>query len=180
MPAGEPRCNGESGVSQIAGERLGKFEAGTRGVARTDDPDHRPHLDLARAAHTEQRRRIVDQCEARRVAILPRRQQRHAHAFAACDLAGGFVVGADPSGSRRASASCQLGQVIERGACAAVVIDERAEGTRSDIVAADQAQPVNPLRVGQPDDVRCLCIHPAPQPGRVLRNSSRAAIRKRR
>src|SRR5262249_42204725 len=44
----------------------------------------------------------------------------------------------------------QGGRGGSAAAGAAVMIDERAEGARADVVAADEAQPIEPLLVGEP------------------------------
>jgi hypothetical protein len=51
----------------------------------------------------------------------------------------------DAGGAARAAAAGEIRQRRQRGACAAVVVDQRAEGARADIVAADEAKPIEPL-----------------------------------
>src|SRR5262249_54920300 len=55
-----------------------------------------------------------------------------------------------------------LGKGGRGGGGAAVMIDERAEGARADVVAADEAQPIEPLLVGEPHPLSCF-IHLAPR-----------------
>jgi hypothetical protein len=43
------------------------------------------------------------------------------------------------------------------------MIDERAEGPRADVVAADQAQPIEPLLVGEPHPLVWFTHLSAPQ-----------------
>src|SRR5690606_13040900 len=52
-------------------------------------------------------------------------------------------------GPVRAAPPRELGQRRKRGFRAAVMIDQRPEGARADILAANKAKPVEPLRVGQ-------------------------------
>ena len=60
-----------------------------------------------------------------------------------------IVLAADPSRPRRAAASRQIRQPLQRGARAAEMVDQRAKRARPDIVGADQPQPVDPLGVGE-------------------------------
>ena len=62
---------------------------------------------------------------------------------------------------RRAAAPRQRGQGVERGAGAAEVIEQGAERARPDILAADKAQPVEALVVGQSDGFRAF-VHSSP------------------
>jgi hypothetical protein len=45
----------------------------------------------------------------------------------------------DAGGTARAAAADEIGQRRQPRACAAVVVDQRAEGARAHIVAADEA-----------------------------------------
>ena len=55
----------------------------------------------------------------------------------------------DATGRLRAAAAREIGQRLERGPRAAEMVEQGAEGARADILAADQAQPVEPLVVGE-------------------------------
>ena len=101
------------------------------------------------AAHREQRRRIVDHAQPLRIVGFAERDQRDAEPRAAAISRSASARGQMRAGSRRAAAAGEFGQRVERRPRAAVVIDQRAEGARPDIVAADEPQPVEPLRVGQ-------------------------------
>ena len=46
---------------------------------------------------------------------------------------------------------CEIGKRGNRRARTAAMIDERTEGAWTDIVAADEAEPIKPWLVGQPD-----------------------------
>src|SRR5262249_38532271 len=59
---------------------------------------------------------------------------------------------ADAAGPHGAAAPRELGERLERGAGAAEMIDQEAERARPDVVAADEAQPVEPLLVAQAND----------------------------
>ena len=58
--ARQSRGDDESGLTQIARQPPGEFQSGAGGVARADNGDHRPHQHLQRAAHAEQRRRVLN------------------------------------------------------------------------------------------------------------------------
>jgi hypothetical protein len=53
------------------------------------------------------------------------------------------------------------------------MVDQRAEGPRSDIVAADEAQPVDPLVVGEVNGRRCFLHRSGPERvGGLMRTDS--------
>jgi len=62
----------------------------------------------------------------------------------------GLSLGENPDRGAAAAAG-QGGQRVERRLGAAELIDERAEGCRADILAADQPEPAQPLAVAQLD-----------------------------
>ncbi len=146
--ARQSRCDDKALFGEIACQHLREFEAGAGCVARTDNADHRAHFDIVRAADTEQRRRIVDQCEARRITSLTGCQQRDAEPGAGSNFALGFIHGADAPGRPAPPRSASCGRLLKRVAGTAEMIDERAKGARADILAADQPQPVDALCVG--------------------------------
>ena len=80
---------------------------------------------------------------------LAQRQQGHAERLRRRHLALGVLARVDARGTPRAAAAGKIGQRRERGAGATAVIDQGAEGARPDMVAADEAQPVEALFVGQ-------------------------------
>jgi hypothetical protein len=127
MPRARPETTAKPGASELAREPLGEAHARRRGVARADDGDGRWAKRLRVATHGEQRRSIVDHPQAVRSSLSASKVTPNAFAAAAG----------------------KIGQRRERGAGAAAVIDQGAEGPRPDIVAADEAQPVEALFVGQ-------------------------------
>lgn len=139
----------KAGIAEILRDGLRELQSRAGRVARADDADHRLGLDIQNAAYAEQGRGVVDQGEARRVAVLPWSEQGHADPPAVVDLALGLSLRADAARPGGAAALGQIGQAIERGACTAEMIDERAKCAWSDIVGTDQPQPVDALRVGQ-------------------------------
>ena len=100
-------------------------------------------------AHGEQRRRIVERRQPRRIAVLAGREPGDAELAARGELGLRLVHAADAPRSRRAAAARQIRQPLQRGTRRAEVIDQRTEGARPDIVGADQPQAVDPVSLGQ-------------------------------
>ena len=146
--ARQTRDDAEAGLAELARQRLRELRPGGGGVARTDDGDQRPGEHGAVAAHRNQRRRVVDHLQPQRVVRFAERDEMHVEGARRLQLGGGFLGRADASGPRRAAAAGKRGQSVKRGARAAEMIDQLAEGARPDILGADQAQPVDPLLVG--------------------------------
>ena len=101
------------------------------------------------AAHADQRRRVVDHPQPRRIVRLAERDQRDAEPARSGELALGVRARVDANGLWLRRRAAPVRQRVEGGARAAAMIDQAAEGARSDVVAADEAQPVEPLLVGQ-------------------------------
>jgi hypothetical protein len=147
MPQGQPRDDDEPGLAEIVRQLAREFQPGTRGVARADDREHRPGHGCEVAAHTEQRRGIVDKRQARRITDLVGRHQFDAESVSGIDLAPCVVFGRNPA--RAAPPRRHVRRALERGAGRTEMIDERAKGARADIFGADQPQSVDPLRLRQ-------------------------------
>ena len=81
--ARQPGDDDEAGIAEIARQLAGEFQSGAGGVARADDRDHRPRQHVRRPAHAEQRRRILERRQPRRIGGFARRDQRDADLFAA-------------------------------------------------------------------------------------------------
>ena len=112
-------------------------------------------------AHRKQWRRVIDHLQALRIAGLADGDECHAELLRRFDLT--FSRFARTNLRRRGTTTPrQRGQGLERGAGAAEMIDEGAEGARPDVLAADEAQPVEALFVGEVDVVRSL-VHFAPR-----------------
>ena len=111
----------------------------------------------------DQRRRVVDHAQPDRVVRLAERDQRNAEPRRRGELALGLVAAAQPRGLLRAAAPRHVRQRLKGGTGAAEVIEQRAEGARPDILAADETQPVEPLRVGQTNP-RCELVPPRTLP----------------
>jgi hypothetical protein len=76
----------------------GEFQPSAGSVARADDCDHRPYQDVGRSAHAdaEQRRRILQRRQPRRIGGFARRDQHNADPFRGGDLGARFLLAADP------------------------------------------------------------------------------------
>jgi hypothetical protein len=79
------------------------------------------------------------------------------------ELALRILARGDAGGTLGAAAAGKLGKRRQCGARAAVVIDQRAEGAWADVVAADEAQPIEPLLVGEPHALVCFTHLAAPE-----------------
>jgi hypothetical protein len=73
--ARQARYGAEACRAQVARQPLSEFDAGRRSVARADDGDQRPRQHGELAAHREQRRRVVDHLQARRIIQLAERDE---------------------------------------------------------------------------------------------------------
>ena len=67
--------DGNTRSAEIARHSIGEFHAGGRSVARADNGDLRPREDVGVATDTDQRRRIVDHLQARRIVRLAERNE---------------------------------------------------------------------------------------------------------
>jgi hypothetical protein len=76
--ARQPRYGAKAGRAQVARQPLGEFDAGRRGVARADDGDQRVRQYGELAAHRQQRRRVVDHLQTRRIIRLAERDELNA------------------------------------------------------------------------------------------------------
>ena len=147
--ARQPRYGAEAGRAQVARQPLGKFDAGRRSVARADDGDQRPRQHGELAAYREQGRRVGDHLQARRIIRLAERDEVDAARARRLQFGLRLLVRTDARRRRCAAAAGESGQGAKRGARAAIMIDQVAEGARADIVGPDEAQPVEPLLFAQ-------------------------------
>ncbi len=67
--------DGKSGVAEIARDLRGKLRAGRGGISRADHRDQRARQGAEVAAQSEQRRRVADHLQARRVIGLAGRDE---------------------------------------------------------------------------------------------------------
>src|ERR1700719_3666591 len=112
-------------------------------------------------AHRKQRWRVVDHLQALRIAGLADGRLRDAEVLRRFNLTLSRFARKDLR-RRCATTPRQRGQGFERGAGAAEMIDEGAKCARPDVLAANEAQPVEALFVGEVDIVHRL-IHGCPQ-----------------
>lgn len=148
--ARQARDGGKARGDEIAHESLGETHARCGGVARTDDGDHRPVERRRSAAHGEQRRGVVDHLQPARILRLPQSHEADAERLRRRELALGVRAGMDAGRPSRAATPGEIGQRRQCRARAAVMVDERAERARADMVGADQPKPIEPLLVAQP------------------------------
>src|SRR6516164_11344139 len=125
--ARQSRDDDKSGIAEIVRQLAREFEPGARGVARTDDRNHRPLHDAKLAAHPEQWRWIVQHRKTRRITAFTRSDQANAQSLGCRKLRARVLFAADPLMSQGAAAARQFRQPSKRRARAAEMIDERAE-----------------------------------------------------
>ena len=87
------------------------------------------------------------------------RDQRDADPFRRGDLSPRFLLAANAPRTRGAATARQIGQPLQRRACVTEMIEERIKGSRPDIVAADQPQPVDPVGLGEVGRELCPVMH---------------------
>ena len=113
MPRASPEMMTKPASPSSRARLLSKFQPGARCMARADDGDHRPHQGIQRAAHAEQRWRIVDTSKPRRIAGFLRRQQGNAERLAGRQLAARILLAANtglprsPTAPRRSGSRAQ-------------------------------------------------------------------------
>jgi hypothetical protein len=148
------RQAGRDNVSRFAkrtSKTLREFDAGCRRIPRSHYADHGTRKRSELTTHADQWWRIVDGTQARGVVGLA--DCDHDDPLPACELefSFGIVTRTNPSGRLCAAAAHQRGQRFERSTRATAVVDQGPEGARSDVFAVNQAEPVEPLLVGQAD-----------------------------
>lgn len=160
-PARKSGDHDQPGFAEIAREAFGNRHPGGGCVTRSDHGDRRFGEHCEPAAHGEERRSIVGRLQAARVFGFAERDEVDAEAARGEKLALGFVRGRDADRAHRPAAAGEIGDCIERRARPAIVVEQRAEGARPDILAADQAQPVEPLLIVQAYLTRHVRVHSA-------------------
>ena len=93
--ARQPRDDDKAGVAEIARQLAGEFQPGAGSVARADDRDHRPCQHVRCPAYAEQRWRILECRQPRRIGGFAGRDQRDADLLACGDLCSRFLLAAD-------------------------------------------------------------------------------------
>ena len=102
-------------------------------------------------------RRVIDHAKPRRIIRFAQRDQGGILAARLGKLALGVFQRIDFSRPFGATAPGESRKRLERRARSAKMIDERAKGARTDILAANEAQPVEPLLVGQAHAFAGVC-----------------------
>ena len=178
MPRARPETIDEVGVAEIAREHRRHFSSGDRGVARADDGDRRRRQVRRLAAHGEERRRRVGVPKPRRIERLADADEARAQADAppASPLRPHAGSGCAPAAPRRRAR--EVRQRVERGLRRAEMIDQAAKRRRPDILAADQAQPGQPLLVGQRDAAGSIGASARPEGAPAVRLTA-CSVRRR-
>jgi hypothetical protein len=151
--AGEAGDDAEAGLTEIVRKPFGEFHASPGRIARAHNGDHRMGERRDISPHRDQGRRVVDHLQPQRIVGLAEGNEGRAERARGAQLALGLLDRIDARRPRCAAAARQLGQRLEGCARAATMVDERAEGARTDVLAPDQPQPVEPLLFGQADAV---------------------------
>src|SRR5262245_43971014 len=152
MPRARPETTAKPAAPRSR-QPLGETQARGRGIARADDRDRRQMQHGGLAAHGKKRRGVVDHLQPGRIIGLPERHEGDAEGLRRLELPLGVLPGMDAGGAACTAAAGEIRQRRQRRAGAAVVVDQRAEGARTDIVAADEAKPIEPLLLAQPHAV---------------------------
>jgi hypothetical protein len=118
-------------------------EAGAmgRGVDAACEPGHNGKADLA--AHRDDRRRIIDHAKSRRIVWLAKYEEFYAGFKCGLQFRFGLLARANTQRARRAATAREVGQGRECRADVADAADEVVEGARADIVAPNEAQPLD-------------------------------------
>ena len=106
--------------------------------------------ELGAALDVEQRRGRIDMGKRRRIARLADRDETRANAVGAGKFGLGLGFGAEPNVVGPAAAPRQHRERGNGRFGPAELVDERAEGRRSHILASDQPEPGNTLTAAEP------------------------------
>jgi hypothetical protein len=146
------RKAGDDGIARaadLARQLAGEFHAGDRCVARPDYADARRRRGRAIAFDGQQRRRTDDLAQERGVIRFADADEGGAVPVGDLQFAFRLALAGDADGAGRTTAAREFRQHVQRRLGAAAMIDKLAEGDRPDIVAADEAQPGDPLSFRQ-------------------------------
>jgi hypothetical protein len=160
--AGESRDDDEAASAQLQRQVAGETPAIGRGVPRADHRDRRLRQERRVAAERQQRRRVVGGGERRGIIGLAPGDEARAHALHRRHLPLRRAAAADQKRPAPPGALGQLRQRVECGRGRAEALQQLIKGDRPDILAADEAQPVElfggiePARGHCPTTMRCL------------------------
>jgi len=116
---------------------------------RADDRDAGPRPRAHVPANHKKGRRAVDLPQQRRVLGVAGDDEANAHRPRRLDLAQRLVAVRDAYRAPLERARDKLRQRLEGSRGAAVTVDQFAESARTDVLASDQAQPIEQLPIGQ-------------------------------
>jgi hypothetical protein len=123
-PARQSRHHHKACFAELAGDHLGEFEPGARGVARADHRHHRPRQGRGVAPDRDERRRIVDHLQPRRIVRLVQGNERDAELVGERDLAHRILARANLRRAACAAAPRERRQRRERGTRPAEMIEQ--------------------------------------------------------
>ena len=159
--AREPGDDDIALLAEAARQSVREGQSRRRGVARADDRDGGLLQRLFAPEQSEDGGRGVDLPQRRRIFGFAHRDEAHAELSREVKFAFDFADRGDTDRPLRPAASREIGQSVERGACAAAPIEQRAEGARADVFGSNEPQPVEPLIVVEPRRLGALA-HAAP------------------
>src|SRR5205807_12303 len=101
------------------------------------------------AAHREERRSVVDLAQAKRITWLAQRNEPHSERLRCQQLALSFGARAGPRRPGGAATKGEIGQGVKGGARTAAMAQKIAKRARTNVLAADEPQPVEALGVAE-------------------------------
>src|SRR5579872_1119571 len=128
---------------------MGKALAVGRGVARAHDRDGVAAQELELAAHGNEGRGVIDRGKGARIIGLAPGDKPGAGALDRLHFAFGGGLGGQVERALTAAAPGDLGQGLERRSRRAIAGEELEERHWTDILAADEPQPIEPFAGGE-------------------------------
>lgn len=145
----QPRDDHVSRPGDGARDLLGEGEPRRRGVARADDGDLGATQAGKVAPCGDQGRGRVDLAQERRIIRLVEPDQDRAAAADQLQLLLGLFDGRDADRPARLAAGDEGGKGLQRRTGPAMAGDERVKAARANVFAAQEAQPVETLSLGE-------------------------------
>jgi hypothetical protein len=140
--ARESGHNSEARIAQIARNALGKLDPRRRRIPRADNADQRPRQRIDLAPHRKNRRRIVNHSQARGIVGLIKREKFDTRRLRSFQFGFGPLALANTRGTLQAAAARKIGQGHKGRMDTSIVPDKIMKGTRADVFAADQPEPI--------------------------------------
>ena len=147
--AGQSRDHHEASLSQVGGKPFGETPSVQRGVAGADHGDGGPRQQMTLAHDADQRRRVLNVNQIRRIARLDLGNENGADRLLSFHLALRRRQRADRHGLAPSAAARQIGQGLERRRRRTEAFDQPVKSDGSDVLATDEPQPVQPLGGGK-------------------------------